>query len=238
MGKKDKEHTMNMLDMAKDLINKGNELGDPELVAMGMQMLEKYRSDEVPGLQNLKCEVPGLQDIVPTEEMLSPQYECTHCQHIMPYDKPGRKKCPACKKHTLIVMEPIVELAAPNKVLLSDVMPTKRMAASDFSTQIRQTKNSRIRYNDDGVPEGTYARTEQVEGMTTNIWSDDKTEGFDAANEMLKKFTKVTPRTRKPARMVKVICNECKTQHEVHPIHAGGRGRYICDKCVKRRSRV
>ncbi len=228
MGTADKEHKMNMLDMAKDLINKGNELGDPELVSMGMAMLEKYRDDKEPGLESLQCEVPGLQDILITEDILSPQYECTHCQYTMSYDKPGRKKCPVCKKHTLIVMKPVVEVAKP----------PKRKDVNDFSTQIRQTGKARIRYNEDGVPEGTYSRTEQVEGMTTNIFEDDKTEGFDKSNELLKQFTKFTPRTRKPPRMVKVICNECKTQHEVHPIHAGGRGRFICDKCVKRRSRV
>ena len=234
---------MNMLDMAKDLINKGNELGDSELVAMGMQMLEKYRDGEV----------PGLQDIVITEDVFEqgleeiPQkYVCTNCSYTFDVDKEGRKKCPKCKKHSLVIVPTHTSLGLdtfePKRNEMTGQIKRKdnirgRGTAEDFSTQIRQTNKGRIRYNEEGQPDGMYSRTEQVESVT-NVWDDDKTEGFDAANELLKKFTKVTPRTRKPPRMIKVVCNECKTQHDVHPIHAGGRGRYICDKCVKRRSRV
>ena len=181
---------MNMLEMAKDLIDKGNELNDPELVSMGMAMLEKYSDQPLRGEQSNAVIVDEVQDII------EPYYDCSSCGHTVPFDKPGRKKCPMCKKHTLILLEPLP------KFITSAPSP-KRVAANEFSTQIRQTNKGRIRYNEEGQPDGMYSRTEQVEGVT-NVWDDDKTEGFDAANELLKKFTKVTPRTRKPPKMVKI----------------------------------
>ena len=210
--------------MAKDLIQKGYELNDPELVSMGMNMLEKYGE---PTNTVIVDDMPEPLPVIPE------RYICTNCDYTSEVDKVGRKKCPLCKKHTLQIMA-----VAPVEAHIAEPITTsRRPAAGDFSTQVRQTGNSRVRYNDEGRPDGTYARVEQVAGMK-NEWQDDGSEGHDSANELLKKFTKFTPRTRKPTRLAKVICNECKTEHEVHPIHAGGRGRYICDKCVKRRSRV
>ena len=68
------------------------------------------------------------------------------------------------------------------------------------------------------------------------MWNDDGEEGQDPSNEMLKKFTKVSPRTRAPVKMVEVECENCHRIEKLHPIHAGGRGRHICEKCIRRRS--
>lgn len=222
----------NMIELAKQLIDKGNNLEDPELVAMGMSMLEKYK----------RPEDFELDDLLPEEEIEIPaakvveqikQYVCSNCGTIIPYDKDGRKKCPECKKLALKIVEPIKK---SSKIITSDT--THRATADDFHTQIRQkVPRSRIRYNDNGEVEGTYARTEQVEGIT-NVWQDERVEGFDEENEKLKALTKHSPRMRPPAKMIQVVCDECKTVHMEHPLHAGGRARYVCNKCIKRRSRV
>lgn len=206
---------MDMLEIAKDLITKGNALGDPDLITMGYNMLQQYGPVVV--------EEPVLESVDTTIK----HYECSTCGQVLDYDKDGRKKCPQCKKLTLILVEPVKQ----------EILTPHRPRPEDFSTQIRQKKNSRVRYNEDGKPDGVYAKVEQVEGIT-NVWDDDRAEGFDEQNEKLKQFTKISPRNRKPVKLSKVVCDTCKNSYEVHPIHAGGRGRYICDRCVSRRSKV
>lgn len=227
--------TLDMIDMAKDLIQKGNALNDPELVAMGMSMLEKYQEhDDVPDYA-----------IVTTKESVV-HYLCTNCNHTMDYDKSGRKKCPKCKKHTLILNEVSVMEVKPseeginklNKILSSNNLKSHRATADDFSTQIRQPKSSRIRYDDQGNPVGMYTRTEQIEGVT-NVWTDeDKEEGQDEQNEILKKLTKVSPRTRPPVKFKKMTCEVCHNTFDIHPIHVGGRAQFVCDRCIRRRTRI
>jgi len=223
---------LNMIDMAKDLIAKGNQLNDPELVAMGMSMLDKYQDAPVPEYAVVST---------PAE---SAKYVCGDCGHEMEYDKPGRKKCPACKKHRLKLVEPKPVEIKPTQeaidklggILNGQKNDTHRATAEDFSVQIRKPNSTRIRYDDNGEPVGQYTRTEQIEGVT-NVWSDDMEEGFDAENERLKAVTKVSPRTRKAPRMVKAVCDVCHNEQTVHPIHVSGRARYVCDRCVRRQRR-
>lgn len=221
-----------MIDMAKDLIAKGNALNDPELVAMGMQMLEKYQDAPVPDYAVVST---------PVEQA---KYVCGNCGHETEYDKPGRKKCPECKKHKLKLQEPKFTPVPSQSGIdkLSDILlenkslDPHRATADDFSRQIRQPNQSRIRYDDNGQPVGMYTRTEQIEGVT-NVWKDEGEDRNDPENERLKALTKVSPRTRKPPKMVKAVCDVCHGESMVHPIHVSGRARYVCDRCVRRQRR-
>ena len=214
----------NMLELGKSLIVKGNELNDPELVSMGMSMLEKYK-DDVPTDEQEE----NVFDPLP---IIPEKYVCTNCSYTFAVDKPGRKKCPECKKHTLQIIS-----VATTELRISEPKRSGRATADDFLVQIRETKKSRIRYNEKGEEDGTYADTQQVEGIS-NVWKDDGEEGKDRANELLKEVMKISPRTRRPTKLMSVVCEECKKQSTVHPLHAGGRGRYLCDKCIKRRSKI
>lgn len=236
---------LDMLQTAKDLIKKGEQLGDPELVAMGMTMLEKYKEPAAEVYDD--PEDFDMDDLLPEEEVELPTkeadvdiedqyYQCTNCGARMAYDKDGRRKCMSCKKLTLTLVTAEKPKLKKSKRQVSG--QTHRATAEDFHTQIRKkVPRSRVRYNEEGEIEGTYTRTEQINGVT-NVWQDDKTEAFDEQNEKLKQLTKRSPRMRPPAKLIKVVCDECKTVHMEHPLHAGGRARYVCNKCVKRRSRV
>ena len=218
---------LDMINLAKQIIDKGNELNDPELVAMGMAMLEKHQHPETE-------EVP--EYAVTATEQEEAFYRCTNCGNESPYDKPGRKKCSKCKKHTLKLVE-----AQPTKEgieKLSKILNPKRAKAEDFVQQIRQPKSSRVRYDDQGNVVGLYTRTEQIEGVT-NVWTDeDKDEGQDEQNERLKRLTKKTPRTRPPVKFKKVTCEVCHNTYDIHPIHVGGRAQFVCDRCVRKRTRI
>lgn len=209
---------LDMIDMAKDLIAKGNSLGDSELVAMGMAMLETYKEpDETPDYA------------VTVTDQAEAFYRCTNCGNEIEYDKPGRKKCSQCKKHKLVLIEATAIEVSNNKA---------RVATEEFFQQIRKPKSTRIRYDDEGKPTGVYTRTEQVEGIT-NVWNDDdKSEGQDEQNERLKKLTKVSPRTRPPIQFKQMTCEICKNTYSIHPIHVGGRAQFVCDRCVRKRSRL
>lgn len=163
-----------------------------------------------------------LDNSLEKNEETTDTYKCSNCGYEMPYDKPDRKKCPKCKKHKLI----------PNIVTQKDVKETE-----SFEKQIRNAKDTRIRYDEDGKPAGKYTKTEQIEGVT-NIWDDNLEDGKDEANELLKKFTQRSPRTRQPVKYIEVVCDNCKKTEKVHPLHAAGRARYLCHKCIGRRSQV
>lgn len=200
-----------MIDMvknAKDLIAKGKALGDSELVQMGLELLEQYS----PTPSSIDGNIPQPQ---------TPQYVCENCGHTMPVDKEGRKRCPECKKHKLKLYKP---------------QPQPKTQTESFITQIRDPSKtkSRVRYNENGEPDGVYTKTEPISNIT-NTWEDDGVEAKDEANELLKKFTKVSPRTRKPPKKIKVVCEACHKEEEVHPIHAGARGRYLCSRCIVKR---
>jgi rubredoxin len=67
---------VDIIGMAKELIQKGDALGDSELIAMGMAMLEKYDNNNA---------------VVSDNGGLS-KYVCSNCGHEFIYDKPERKK--------------------------------------------------------------------------------------------------------------------------------------------------
>lgn len=203
---------LDMLQNAKNLIAKGKSLGDPELIQMGMDLLEQYN--------------PISEIEVPQPE---PKYHCENCGYEMSIDKVGRKKCPQCKKNKLSLLE--IEVKQPE-------IP-HRATPDDFTTQIRtrDPQRDRTRYNEKGEPEGTYAKIEQI-GRIVNVWKDDGIEGNDAENERLKANHKISPRNRPPATLVNVVCDSCKKSFNVHPIHVSSRERYLCDRCISRRSRA
>jgi DNA-directed RNA polymerase subunit RPC12/RpoP len=227
-----------MLKNAKDLIAKGKALGDPELIQMGMDLLEQYTPNDP---YDPPEPIPELKP-----EQQEPQYVCENCGHTMPVDKEGRKRCPECKKHKLVLERPtppkIQKRPSPEALLATfeaqqaAPKPQER-DLEQFHMQVRDRGSSRIHYDDEGNPDGVIRRTEQIdtEGIH-NIWQDDGEEEKDAANELLKKFTKISPRTRTPVNYVEVACESCNRVEKLHPIHAGGRGRHLCVKCIKRRS--
>jgi Zn finger protein HypA/HybF involved in hydrogenase expression len=232
---------IDMLKNAKDLIAKGKALGDPELVQMGMDLLEQYS----PTVEHIP-EIPDVTvEIEVTEE---PQYVCQNCGHTMPVDKEGRKRCPECKKHKLVLEQPalpeVQRKPSPEELLtafeeqqVQQRAPSTRADLEQFNMQIRNRAHTRVHYDENGKPDGVIRRREQVDpSMMCNVWKDDGEEAQDPANELLKKFTKVSPRTRTPAKYIEVECENCHKTESVHPIHAGGRGRHLCTKCIQRRS--
>jgi predicted Zn-ribbon and HTH transcriptional regulator len=214
----------NMLTMAKQIIDKGNLLNDPELVSMGMVMLEKYK-------ENVSAD-EQTDNTFESLSMIPEKYVCSNCSYTFAVDKMGRKKCPECKKHALQIIS--MATTTPHTSVPKRV---GRATADDFLVQIREKKKSRIRYNEKGEEDGTYAETQQIEGVS-NVWKDDGEEGQDKANELLKQVMRISPRTRKGIKLMNVVCESCKEKHSIHPIHAGGRGRYLCDRCIKRRSKI
>jgi predicted Zn-ribbon and HTH transcriptional regulator len=218
----------NMLTMAKQIIDKGNLLNDPELVSMGMTMLDKYQITTDNGIEVYQTKENTTEPL----PIIPEKYVCSNCSYTFAVDKVGRKKCPECKKHALQIIS--MATTTPHTSVLKRV---GRATADDFLVQIREKKKSRIRYNEKGEEDGTYAETQQVEGVS-NVWKDDGEEGQDKANELLKQVMRISPRTRQGIKLMSVVCEECKKQSNVHPLHAGGRGRYLCDKCIKRRSKI
>ena len=228
---------IDMLQNAKDLIAKGKTLGDPDLIQMGMDLLEQYSPTE---MAEAIEENGGFREVSKTME---PQYVCENCGHTMPVDK-ERKRCPECKKHKLKINKPD-PLPKPEKPSYDELLQAleeqqsgRAPTSNSFEMKIRGDSNSRIHYDDEGNPDGIIRKREQVDtSQIKNIWEDDGEYKDDAANELLKKFTKVSPRTRAPVNYVTVQCQLCNKTEKVHPIHAGGRGRHLCEACVRRRSR-
>ena len=206
--------TMNMIEIAKQLIEKGNELDDSQLVTMGYEMLEKY--------SNAPTSI-----VVAATESQSParMYICDHCDYTFEYDKDGRKACPNCKKRGLRIWPEETEEDSPPA--------PKRVTAEDFSIQIRNQSKTRVRYDDNGQPAGMYTKAEPVVRVK-NEWEDDGMDRNDPINEKLKAVTTVSARTRKPTKLVTVVCDVCKREEQMHPLHVGGRARYVCSKCLRR----
>lgn len=217
MGNNNKGISMiDLLSMAKDLIKKGQALGDPELIQMGYNMLE-----EPPVVDEKNIEPPKKYE-----------YVCSYCGQNITYDVPNRKKCPKCKKNRLTSVEEVESQPSPEQ-------PTHRRAtAEDFTKQIRTTNknSSRIRYNDKGEPDGMYTRTEGITHII-NTWNDDGIEGHDEEDDRIKKIAKVGPRNRPPIQMVDAICSNCKKTFTVHPMFLSGREVYTCDRCIVRKGR-
>jgi hypothetical protein len=114
----------------------------------------------------------------------------------------------------------------------------KKDVFDDFHTQIRGANDNRIHYDEDGNPDGIIRRVEPVDpSKITNTFVDDGEYSDDPTNEKLKKITRVSPRTRKPTNFVTVTCENCHKKQQIHPIHVSGRARYLCDQCIRRRSR-
>lgn len=232
---------IDMLQNAKDLIAKGQKLGDNDLIQMGMELLEQYSPQPF--------EPQGTPPPPEPEPTPDPYYICGACGHKMPIDREGRKRCPECKKHKLAAVYPVhPDVPAEDQPTYDELLgmledqqlsPAPRNDLEQFNMQVRgnRGKDGRVHYDENGNPDGVIRKREQInlEGLT-NVWEDDGEEAHDQANETLKKFTKVSPRRRQPAKMMEVECDTCHRTEKVHPIHAGGRGRHLCGKCIQRRS--
>lgn len=232
---------IDMLQNAKDLIAKGKDLGDPELIQMGMELLEQYSPiDPTPYI------VPA--EDIPEPISATPFYVCSNCDHNMPVDKEGRKRCPECKKHKLQMVTPTAKVVddEPQRPTYDELLealenqamsPQPNNDMDQFHMQVRAQGDKRIHYDENGKADGVIRKREQVDPtMITNVWQDEGEDRDDAGNALLKKFTKVSPRTRQPAKMLDVECDNCHKVEKMHPIHAGGRGRHLCEKCIRRRS--
>lgn len=185
-----------MKQKAQYLIDKGQEIGDEEMIKMGKEML---------GSETKKI-----------------QYRCVNCGNELESDK-KRKKCPNCGKHQLQIKDdkPVIK---------------KTDIKSQFSREIRDNKSKNYVYDDDGNIIGSLAKSKNFSGFN-NMWEDENTEEFnDEINKKLKAVTKVSNRTRSPSKKQEVKCDSCNKTFYVHPIHVSGRGRYICDRCVGKRS--
>lgn len=232
---------IDMLQNAKDLIAKGQKLGDNDLIQMGMELLEQYSpaTEAVEQLVEISNPEPGPD-----------RYVCSNCEHSMLADKP-RKRCPECKKHKLVLVEaaPVIEeivmkaKPAPDYDELLEAFESQTLApsptndADQFHMQVRGAQSNRIHYGDDGKPDGIIRKIEAVDPDSIhNVWQDEGEDREDKANNILKKFTKVSPRTRPPVNYVEVVCDSCNGVEKLHPIHTSSRGRHICVKCIKRRS--
>jgi Zn finger protein HypA/HybF involved in hydrogenase expression len=214
---------IDMLKNAKDLIAKGKKLNDPELIQMGIDLLQQYNPDQItPTIENNG----GFRQISKVFNKLpEPQYVCDSCGHTMPVDKEGRKRCPACKKHALQIVN---DLRSDPPVNVPD--------ANTYHFQTRNTQASRMHYDENGNILGKLTRTEQVANIH-NTYQDDLTEGFDKENEALKQITKVSPRTRKAYQPKQVVCAECGCKIKMHPLHAAGRAVHYCTECLRRKMR-
>lgn len=201
--------SVHMIDTAKDLIKKGNELGDEELVNMGHQMLAQYQTETTP------VEEPKKEGF---------DYVCSNCSHEFTSPK-KRKACPECRKHKLQAVVPQEE-----------TKNTNRVTADDFTTTVINKENrSRKRINPDtGEEEGSYARNEPiVPGTIKNIWEDDGSEFKDDEFDQKVRY-KVSPRTRKPPKKQTKVCEECQRKFVVSVAHVR---QYKCDTCIARGGR-
>ena len=240
---------IDMLQNAKDLIAKGKDLGDPELIQMGMELLEQYSPTYADKEEVWEMPDDNMGDgHVPPPIVADPFYVCSNCDHNMPVDKEGRKRCPECKKHKLQMVTPTTKVIddEPQRPTYDELLealenqamsPQPNNDMDQFHMQVRSKGDKRIHYDENGKADGIIRKRESVdpEGIH-NIWQDEGEDRDDAGNALLKKFTKVSPRTRQPAKMLDVECDNCHKVEKMHPIHAGGRGRHLCEKCIRRRS--
>jgi len=174
--------------IAKDLIQKGNDLGDMELIAMGTAMLKKYSEPELINEPNISTE----------------RYVCTNCHHIMSVDKVGRKKCPVCKKHTLTIETPKVS--------------SSRVSTNNFQTQIRKHDESRARYSDDGQPDGMYARTEAVSNIVNMWTDDglERNDPENERLKAVTKISTRTRKPPRMVDVTCDICKKTEQMHPIH----------------------
>lgn len=124
-----------MLEKAKDLIEKGEQLNDPEIVQMGYDLLQDASPDLI-------------------------EYKCQNCEHELKSPK-KRKKCPQCGKHKLI-----------EKV--NESQQETKNTFQQFNKQIRDPKNKKYIYDDNGNVVGKRASKKEYEGFE-NLWKDDHT---------------------------------------------------------------
>lgn len=140
---------MNIIETAKDLIKKGKELNDYELVQMGYELLAENSENHVE-----------------TEQKSAYTYLCTNCNQVCESDK-ERKQCPNCRKRKLTLYAPLAEA------------PVETVKTGDNGVFNFKTEKSRTRINPDTQEEeGTYTRAEQINVNTkcidTGEFEDDK----------------------------------------------------------------
>ena len=208
-----------MIETAKDLIKKGKELGDPELIQMGHELLLQHDSgvDESPAHKYT--------------------YECDNCEHIFGSDK-VRKACPECRKRKLCEVDPNAGNELVN-LFHNNEPEEEQEPVEDGIFQFKNNRNSesaRVRYDDDGNPDGTYTKSIEVNpNMIKRNFKKIDDEGlFREETETFTKKVKfdVRPRRPKPKRRKKTCAGEnCNREFSPTP----GSKEYLCRKCISRK---
>lgn len=128
----------------------------------------------------------------------------------------------------------------PNLIKMGEELIEKHKVSNqpDFITTTRKEGfENRAVYDENGNIIGRKTRREPV-NISKNTFKDTKTEFMnDKQNEMLKKYTIHSPRTRPTAKKVAVTCYMCHKIEQVNPIHAAGEF-HRCNECAKRNKRV
>lgn len=207
--------------MAKDLIKKGTELGDKELILMGQQMLEKHQEPEVK-VDFTKDETPDADiELEPPIDKTPPkefQYICDNCGCECSFDK-ERKRCPNCRKHKLVLSDIDAE---------TEELPEGIARVFDKDTP-------KLKVDEDGNVLGKYAQPQPIDLSKTkhNRFNDDLNLLSDDPEDQYLRTKPISPRTRQEYKPKQVLCTRCGKKESVNPLLV--RADYVCNKCLARR---
>jgi Zn finger protein HypA/HybF involved in hydrogenase expression len=215
---------MDKVQMGRDLIKKGQELGDDSLIVMGYDLINENAPESTEESSQF------LESLIPT-------YECTNCGHTLSSEKP-RKRCPECRKHKLVLQE---EKADESHAMLEALQTQLKKKQQERETGIFHFKTNkqqnRQRINPDtGEEEGTYTRAEAIDTNKihdTNLFENNP----KAFQEDTKKFTQkvdfqVSQRRPQPKQR-QFTCENCKKTITTSAMHSK---QYMCDRCISRRA--
>lgn len=199
-----------------ELLARAKETDDDDLLNMALSMLDEPKQEE-----------DGIH------------YICDNCEHEL-YSEKTRIRCPKCKKHKLVAQSNIVRKETkPQK----QEKPRRETDYSQFTTSTKNntSEKDRIRYNEDGEPEGTYTKSEPLQ-IKENQFEDDTLLFKADTLEQQKLHQKLgglamVPRSRPKPKYDNVTCNKCGRDHKVLAIHARGKDFYMCDRCIAKNAR-
>ena len=238
------------IDMAKELIKKGTELGDDELIAMGHELLCKYGGEEEKRAEVEQSVVHGYN------------YVCANCDHTFVSDR-ERKRCPQCNKHKLLLARETVDIDVQvdteaaidematvlEKKLKLQLAKRKQRVVEAKLADHRNTEDGLFNFNtrsqtrerinpDTGEQEGVYTRSEDVNpnriSAVGNLWDDDPSLFHEDTEAFTRKVRfQVSPRRPPSKKIQDKTCERCNKPMMVAKQHAK---QYICDRCIMRGS--
>ena len=212
---------MNTIEMGKDLIKKGQILGDEELILMGTQMLENHKSEIK--VDFTKDETPNVDiELEPPIEKKAPQkfeYLCENCGCECSFDK-ERKRCPECRKQ---------------KLILSDVNAKREENLPEGIDRIFNGETPKLKTDEDGNILGKYAQPQPLDmsKMKHNRFQDDTSLLSDDPEDKYLRTKPIGPRTRPKYQTKDVICTKCGKKESINPFLV--RSDYVCNRCLSRR---